>query len=252
VEWHPLPLHPFPESLLSKLLERTQRHVPVYTTTSNVLMDTMISPFSKDPNTIFEPLESELAIQVEYDMDEQDQEWLDVLNAERKKEQLDRISYEAFEIVMDRLEKEWFDLVCDDTSCVLALTCIVYRRKTSQNLTLHCHQKTRHAQSAMTQRERILTPSCSVMGAILLFIKIVTAFLISQKASGYVESVPCPPRILCPVFSARTRAARLNKLSMVNGFTYCARSGFPRRVLRMRSLWSPLLGLSVYQSNAGN
>ncbi|KAH9962699.1 hypothetical protein BC827DRAFT_1197683 [Russula dissimulans] len=57
-----------------------------------------------------EPLESELAVQVEYDMDEQDQEWLDALNAERKKEQLDKISYEAFEIVMDRLEKEWFDL----------------------------------------------------------------------------------------------------------------------------------------------
>ncbi|KAF8270626.1 PHD-zinc-finger like domain-containing protein [Lactarius quietus] len=57
-----------------------------------------------------EPLESELAVQVEYDMDEQDQEWLDSLNADRKKEQLDKISYEAFEIVMDRLEKEWFDL----------------------------------------------------------------------------------------------------------------------------------------------
>jgi hypothetical protein len=42
-----------------------------------------------------------------------DQEWLDALNADRKKEQLDKISYEAFEIVMDRLEKEWFDLVSD-------------------------------------------------------------------------------------------------------------------------------------------
>ena len=35
-----------------------------------------------------EPLESELAVQVEYDMDEQDQEWLDAVNAERKKEQV--------------------------------------------------------------------------------------------------------------------------------------------------------------------
>lgn len=43
-----------------------------------------------------------------------DQEWLDALNADRKKEQLDKISYEAFEIVMDRLEKEWFDLVSDE------------------------------------------------------------------------------------------------------------------------------------------
>jgi hypothetical protein len=51
-----------------------------------------------------------------------DQEWLDALNAERKKEQLNKISYEAFEIVMDRLEKEWFDLVRDDASSISALT----------------------------------------------------------------------------------------------------------------------------------
>ena len=75
-----------------------------------------------------EPLERELAVQVEYDMDEQgtfvkgcwgvfilmfrvDMEWLDNMNAERKKEQADRVSYETFEIIMDRLEKDWFDLV---------------------------------------------------------------------------------------------------------------------------------------------
>ncbi|KAF9512649.1 hypothetical protein BS47DRAFT_1330128 [Hydnum rufescens UP504] len=58
-----------------------------------------------------EPIEAELAHQVEYDMDEQDQEWLDVINAERRKEQMDQVSYETFEIIMDRLEKEWFDLM---------------------------------------------------------------------------------------------------------------------------------------------
>lgn len=57
-----------------------------------------------------EPLESDLAVQVEYDMDEQDQEWVDAVNGERKAQQLDKVSYETFEIVMDRLEKEWFDL----------------------------------------------------------------------------------------------------------------------------------------------
>ncbi|THH02990.1 hypothetical protein EW145_g6627 [Phellinidium pouzarii] len=57
-----------------------------------------------------EPLDSELAVQVEYDMDEQDQEWLDTINNERRNEQLNKVSYEAFEIIMDRLEKEWFDL----------------------------------------------------------------------------------------------------------------------------------------------
>ena len=39
-----------------------------------------------------------------------DQEWLDVVNNERKHDQLNKISYETFEIIMDRLEKEWFDL----------------------------------------------------------------------------------------------------------------------------------------------
>jgi hypothetical protein len=37
-------------------------------------------------------------------------EWLDNVNAERKKEQGDRVSCETFEIIMDRLEKDWFDL----------------------------------------------------------------------------------------------------------------------------------------------
>ncbi|OXG22935.1 NuA3 HAT complex component NTO1 [Cryptococcus neoformans Ze90-1] len=57
-----------------------------------------------------EPIESELAVQVEYDMDEQDQAWLDTYNAERKKDQCGPISYEVFEIIMDKLEKEWFNL----------------------------------------------------------------------------------------------------------------------------------------------
>ncbi|OCF39768.1 hypothetical protein I317_06430 [Kwoniella heveanensis CBS 569] len=57
-----------------------------------------------------EPIETELAVQVEYDMDEQDQEWLDVINMERKKDQSGAISYELFEIIMDKLEKEWFNL----------------------------------------------------------------------------------------------------------------------------------------------
>lgn len=58
-----------------------------------------------------EPIESELTRQVEYDMDEQDQEWLDALNADRRREQQDTISYEVFEVIIDRLEKEWFDLM---------------------------------------------------------------------------------------------------------------------------------------------
>ncbi|GJE93817.1 bromodomain and PHD finger-containing protein [Phanerochaete sordida] len=70
------------------------------------------SPFRLPDQYIryIEPLESELAVQVEYDMDEQDQEWLDSINTERRNANLDKVSYEMFEIIMDRLEKEWFDL----------------------------------------------------------------------------------------------------------------------------------------------
>ncbi|KAH7106704.1 PHD-zinc-finger like domain-containing protein [Auriculariales sp. MPI-PUGE-AT-0066] len=69
--------------------------------------------FSLPPQYIHhvEPLESELAQRVEYDLDEQDQEWIDAMNAERKKEHLDQVSYELFEVLMDRLEKEYFELV---------------------------------------------------------------------------------------------------------------------------------------------
>nr|XP_019009832.1 NuA3 HAT complex component NTO1 [Kwoniella pini CBS 10737]OCF48613.1 NuA3 HAT complex component NTO1 [Kwoniella pini CBS 10737] len=70
------------------------------------------SDFTRSEHYIryIEPIESELAVQVEYDMDEQDQEWLDAVNAERKKDQSGPISYEIFEILMDKLEKEWFNL----------------------------------------------------------------------------------------------------------------------------------------------
>ncbi|KAG6335068.1 hypothetical protein ID866_4028 [Astraeus odoratus] len=70
------------------------------------------SEFQKPDHYIryIEPLERDLAIQVEYDMDEQDQEWLDGVNLERKRDQLNLVSPETFEIIMDRLEKEYFDL----------------------------------------------------------------------------------------------------------------------------------------------
>ncbi|KAI0036173.1 PHD-zinc-finger like domain-containing protein, partial [Vararia minispora EC-137] len=77
-----------------------------------------------------EPLESELATQVEYDMDEQDQEWLDSVNTERKANQQNKVSYDIFEVIMDRLEKGWFDLTkniqkpdmampSEDTTCAI-------------------------------------------------------------------------------------------------------------------------------------
>lgn len=76
--------------------------------------------------SVSEMVETDLMRQVEYDMDEQgqrysplvvhasyspDYDWLQTLNAERKKEQLDPISPEIFEVIIDQLEKEWFLLV---------------------------------------------------------------------------------------------------------------------------------------------
>lgn len=96
------------------------------------------SPWQPEPSYTrwVQPMESELAKQVEYDMDEVDLEWLNQVNAERRAENLESISFEMFEIVMDKLEKEWFDLqkhipkpesslpaedskcaICDDGEC---------------------------------------------------------------------------------------------------------------------------------------
>ncbi|RXK35381.1 hypothetical protein M231_07371 [Tremella mesenterica] len=78
-----------------------------------LMIDTDGSDFERPEHYIryIEPIEAELAVQVEYDMDEQDKEWLDAVNAERTKDQSGPISYEVFEIIMDKLEKEWFNLI---------------------------------------------------------------------------------------------------------------------------------------------
>ena len=45
---------------------------------------------------------------VEYDMDEEDNHWLDLINEERRNEGLTVVPHEVFEFLMDRLEKECF------------------------------------------------------------------------------------------------------------------------------------------------
>ncbi len=47
---------------------------------------------------------------VEYDMDEQDDMWLEKLNAQRKVAELDPITREIFEIAITKIEKEWHAL----------------------------------------------------------------------------------------------------------------------------------------------
>ncbi|KAG5944336.1 hypothetical protein E4U53_006898 [Claviceps sorghi] len=47
---------------------------------------------------------------VEYDMDEQDDMWLEHLNAQRKQSELEAITREVFEITITKIEKEWHSL----------------------------------------------------------------------------------------------------------------------------------------------
>ena len=56
------------------------------------------------------PSQAELNRQIEYDMDEEDFQWLALLNLSRKRTGSSAISPFIFEIVMDKLEKEWFSL----------------------------------------------------------------------------------------------------------------------------------------------
>jgi NuA3 HAT complex component NTO1 len=47
---------------------------------------------------------------VEYDMDEQDDMWLEQYNAQRKQNELETVTREVFEITMTKIEKEWHAL----------------------------------------------------------------------------------------------------------------------------------------------
>ncbi|KAG2222904.1 hypothetical protein INT45_013535 [Circinella minor] len=114
------------------------------TTTNNIMEDESTVPqqrFQRPENhyiRYIEPSEADLMDMIEYDMDEHDDAWLQMLNEERRKEDLGEVSGDLFEAVMDQLEKEWFDLVknlpkqvaeeptlpedsacaiCDDTEC---------------------------------------------------------------------------------------------------------------------------------------
>lgn len=53
----------------------------------------------------------ELDTEVEYDMDEEDAAWLQIINERRESSGLVGVSIESFELLMDRLEKESYFLV---------------------------------------------------------------------------------------------------------------------------------------------
>ncbi|KAJ4416783.1 hypothetical protein N0V85_002119 [Neurospora sp. IMI 360204] len=69
-----------------------------------------------DPSTITQPngesthTSAGAVGRVEYDMDEQDDMWLETLNRRRKDSNLDTITREIFEITITKIEKEWHAL----------------------------------------------------------------------------------------------------------------------------------------------
>ncbi|XP_069018439.1 bromodomain-containing protein 1-like isoform X1 [Embiotoca jacksoni] len=73
----------------------------------------------------------ELDEEVEYDMDEEDYAWLDVINEKRKSEGISQVSHNLFEFLMDRFEKESYlatqgqsdlrSLVDEDAVCCICM-----------------------------------------------------------------------------------------------------------------------------------
>ncbi|XP_050529603.1 bromodomain-containing protein homolog [Daktulosphaira vitifoliae] len=73
-----------------------------------------IPPAPPMPNSYIRFIEKsveELDTEVEYDMDEEDAAWLQIMNEKRESSGLVGISIESFELLMDRLEKESYFLV---------------------------------------------------------------------------------------------------------------------------------------------
>jgi bromodomain and PHD finger-containing protein 1 len=73
----------------------------------------------------------ELDAEVEYDADEEDGAWLNLMNERRKNENLSPVTEEQFELLMDRLEKESYfqmsttgveaALIDDDAVCCICM-----------------------------------------------------------------------------------------------------------------------------------
>src|SRR5882762_11401027 len=117
-------------------------------------------------------------------------EWLDSVNAERKKEQGDRVPCETFEIIMDRLEKDWFDLVRSSHTHISRVLYLNFtdRQRTCPSRIWQCHRRIQHVPFATTRRARTRTQLCFVMGVILLYIKTAMAYLIFLKVNGCAVS----------------------------------------------------------------
>lgn len=77
---------------------------------SFIILESWSQPDAPErPNSYYRFIEKspdEMEEEIEYDMDEDDFAWLELMNKQRKFENLSEVHPEAFELLMDRLEKE--------------------------------------------------------------------------------------------------------------------------------------------------
>ncbi|EPB87506.1 hypothetical protein HMPREF1544_05700 [Mucor circinelloides 1006PhL] len=102
------PLHKLPTPSFQKMKPQSQKQ------NNKKEESNAVQLFQRPENhyiRYIEPSESELFATIEYDMDEQDEVWLQIYNKERRKENSGQISGELFEAIIDQLEKEWFNLI---------------------------------------------------------------------------------------------------------------------------------------------
>ncbi|KAK7130294.1 hypothetical protein R3I94_008909 [Phoxinus phoxinus] len=98
------------------------------------IVDYNLTAIPRRPSTYYkyeEKTSEELNEEVEYDMDEEDYAWLELVNDKRKCEGLNQVSHNAFEFLLDRFEKESFvesqgqqnlqSLIDEDAVCCICM-----------------------------------------------------------------------------------------------------------------------------------
>ncbi|KAJ3194103.1 Bromodomain and PHD finger-containing protein 3 [Irineochytrium annulatum] len=121
-----------------------------------------------------EPTENELSERIEYDMDDQDLRWLQIVNEERRSQGDPVVPESVFELVIDRLEKEW-------------------QRNFLSHRGTNMHQRSLFVLYATTENARIVMLSYFATAVILPSIKTVTAYRTSRKGNAY--HVTCARRV---------------------------------------------------------
>lgn len=149
---------------------------------------------------------------VEYDMDEQDDRWLETINAQRKVEGVEAIKPAIFEVTITQIEKEWHALEKRTTAhliilchCMSRLTRLKVFPNRIPNLlrrTVHdpvrpqpsmgsrqvrVMSRTQSAQSATMATVRIPMLLCSAMAATWPYTKNATVCHSYPKGSGFVD-----------------------------------------------------------------